>query len=169
VVEGVWLIAFIAAERTWELAFARHNTRRLIRRGGVEFGAAHYPFIVGLHVAWLIGLFAFGRHQPVDLWGLAAYALLLAGRAWVFWSLGPRWTTRIVVVPGESLVAGGPYRFMHHPNYLIVVLELAVVPLALGLPVLAAVFTVLNAAMLVLRIKEENRALAWAAGAAPGG
>jgi methyltransferase len=73
------------------------------------------------------------------------------------------------VVPGESLVAGGPYRFMHHPNYLIVVLELAVVPLALGLPVLAAVFTVLNAAMLVLRIKEENRALAWAAGAAPGG
>jgi len=165
--EGVWLLAFMVAERVWELAYAQRNTRRLLARGGVEFGADHYPVIVALHAAWLFGLFAFGRHQPVNPWWFAAYLLLLTGRIWVFWSLGPSWTTRIVVVPGETLVARGPYRFMRHPNYLIVVLELAVVPLALGMPIFAVVFTLLNVAMLTWRIGEENKALAWAAAPSP--
>jgi len=159
--EGIWLLAIIAAERAGELAYSRHNMRRLIRRGGVEFGADHYPVIVALHAAWLVGLFVFGRHQPVNPFWFATYLLLLAGRAWVLWSLGTRWTTRIVVMPGKTLVERGPYRFMRHPNYLIVVLELAVVPLTLGLPVFAAVFTVLNVATLTVRIAEENKALAW--------
>ena len=81
---------------------------------------------------------------------------------WVIASLGRRWTTRVIVLPGAAPVARGPYRWLRHPNYLIVILEIAVVPLALGLPLFALVFSLANAALLVYRIRVENKALAWA-------
>ncbi|MEX1083456.1 MAG: isoprenylcysteine carboxylmethyltransferase family protein, partial [Xanthobacteraceae bacterium] len=141
--EGALLIAFIAAQRIAELLLARRNTKRLLAAGGVEFGRSHYPFIVALHAAWLVGLWLLGRDRAIDPLLLAAFVLLQAGRIWVIGTLGQRWTTRIIVVPGKAPVARGPYRWLRHPNYLIVALEIAVVPLALGLPVFAAVFTLL--------------------------
>jgi len=161
--EGAFLVAFLIAQRLAELWWARRNTARLLAAGGIEFGRAHYPWMVALHVAWLAGLWLFGGDRPVEPVLLIVFILLQAGRIWVIASLGRRWTTRIIVVPGERLVARGPYRWLRHPNYLIVALEIAVVPLALGLPGFAALFTLLNAAILYQRIRMENAALAQAA------
>jgi methyltransferase len=157
--EGVLLLAFITAQRLCELWLARRNTAALVARGGVEFGAEHYLLIVALHTLWLGGLWWLAAGQPVDYLWLAVFALLQVARAWILASLGPRWTTRIIAVPGEALVARGPYRFLRHPNYVVVALEIAVVPLALGLPVYALVFGVLNLAVLAVRIRAENAAL----------
>lgn len=160
--EGSWLVAFLAAQRLAELVLATRNTLRLRNAGGVEFGAAHYPLMVALHACWLLALWVYGHDRSVAPIGLAAFVVLQAGRVWVIASLGARWTTRVIVVPGSAPVARGPYRWLRHPNYLIVVLEIAVVPLALGLPLLVLVFSLLNAALLAYRIRVENRALAWA-------
>jgi methyltransferase len=165
--EGTGLISFLFAQRLAELGLAQWNTRRLRAQGGVEFGAAHYPLMVAQHALWLFGLWTFGHARPVDPYWLSLFVLLQAGRLWVIVSLGHRWTTRVIVLPGKASVARGPYRFIKHPNYLIVALEIAVVPLALGLPLFALVFTVINAALLTFRIKVENGALAWAARAGP--
>lgn len=162
--EGALLLAFITLQRLAELLLARRNTRRLLAEGGVEFGRSHYPWMLALHSAWLVGLWWLGHARSVDPLLLGVFILLQAGRLWVIASLGRRWTTRIIVLPGAPLVARGPYRWLKHPNYLIVALEMAVVPLALGLPVFAAVFTLLNACILYLRIRTENAALAQAAG-----
>ena len=144
------------------MALAQWNTLRLRERGGVEFGARHYPLMVALHAFWLLGLWMFGHDRNVDPIWLALFVVLQAGRVWVIASLGRRWTTRVIVLAGSAPVARGPYRWLRHPNYLIVVLEIAVVPLALGLPVLALVFSLANAALLAYRIRVENQALAWA-------
>jgi methyltransferase len=117
---------------------------------------------VALHAAWLGGLWWLGRDEPIDQLWLLAYAVLQALRGWVLASLGPRWTTRILVVPGETLVRRGPYRFIPHPNYAVVIGEIAVLPLVLGLPWYALAFSLLNAAVLFVRIRAENRALAAA-------
>jgi methyltransferase len=167
--EGAFLLSFITAQRIAELVLARRNTARLLTAGGVEFGRSHYLLIVALHVAWLSGLWLLGRDRPVDPVLLGVFVLLQVARIWVIASLGGRWTTRIIVVPGKGLVAKGPYRWLRHPNYLIVVLEIAVVPLALGLPLFAAVFTLLNTLVLWHRIRTENAALAQAATTAPQG
>jgi methyltransferase len=160
--EGGWLVAFLIVQRLAELALATRNTLRLHGAGGVEFGATHYPLIVALHAFWLLGLWVAGHERDVVPVWFAVFILLQAGRVWVIASLGARWTTRIIVVPGSVPVARGPYRLMRHPNYLIVALEIAVVPLALGLPLFAAVFSLANAALLAWRIRVENQALAWA-------
>jgi methyltransferase len=165
--EGAWLIAFVAAQRLAELGFAQWNTRRLRAAGGVALGAAHYPAMVALHAFWLLGLWMLGHGRAVDPFWLAVFVVLQAGRLWVIVTLGRRWTTRVIVLPGAQAVARGPYRWLSHPNYLIVALEIAVVPLALGLPAFALAFTFANAALLSLRIRVENRALAWAVQAAP--
>lgn len=164
--EGAWLIAFIVAERLIELAIAQRNTARLLADGAVEFGRAHYPLIVALHVAWLAGLWFLGREHDVSRAWLVVFIVLQVLRAWTIASLGRRWTTRIIVLPAAPLTAGGPYRFMRHPNYLVVALEIAVVPLALGLPAFALVFSLANAALLLWRIRVENAALAQALPAA---
>jgi methyltransferase len=109
----------------------------------------------------------YGGARPVDRWWLAAFLALQVARVWTIASLGRRWTTRIVVVPGEPRVTRGPYRLLRHPNYCIVTAEIAVVPLALGLPLLAAVFFVLNGLVLALRIRAEEAALAWAGRTGP--
>lgn len=164
--EGAWLVAFLVAQRLVELGFAQINTERLRAEGGVEFGAAHYPLMIALHASWLVGLWVLGHDQHIVRFWLAVFVLLQMGRLWVLASLGRRWTTRVIVLRGTAPVARGPYRWLKHPNYLIVVLEIAVIPLALGLPVFALVFSIANAAMLVYRIRIENEALAWAVQAA---
>lgn len=161
--DGAWLVAFLIVQRLAELALAQRNTARLIAAGGVEFGAAHYPLMVGLHAFWLGGLLLLGHDQPVEPFWLVVFVLLQAGRLWVIASLGRRWTTRIIVKPGAAPVIRGPYRWLRHPNYLIVILEIAVVPLGLDLPLFAAIFSAANAALLAHRIRIENQALAWAA------
>jgi len=163
VAEGVFLLAFITAQRLAELVLAQRNAARLFAAGGVEFGRSHYPWMIALHAAWLAGLWIFGRDRSIDPFVLAVFILLQIGRLWVLLTLGRRWTTRVIVVPGERLVARGPYRWLKHPNYVVVVLEIAVVPLAVGLPWFAAVFTALSAFILYRRIRVENAALAWAA------
>jgi methyltransferase len=161
--EGALLIGFIVVERLVELVVAQRNTARLRAAGAIEFGRAHYPFIVLVHATWLIGLWWLARDHAVDRALLAIFIVLQAARIWIIASLGARWTTRVIVLPGAPLVAAGPYRLIRHPNYLLVILEIAVVPLALGLPLFAFVFSLLNAAILWQRIRTENIALAWAA------
>ena len=164
--EGAWLIAFLLAQRLVELGFAQLNAGRLRAKGAVEFGAAHYPLMIALHASWLLGLWMLGRDRPIIVFWLAFFVLLQIGRLWVIASLGRRWTTRVIVLRGAVPVLRGPYRWLRHPNYLIVALEIAVVPLALGLPVFALVFSIANAALLIYRIRIENEALAWATQAA---
>ena len=152
-------IAFLVLQRLAELVIARRNTRRLLARGAVEHGAAHYPLIVALHTAWLVSIAVFGWGQPVQPGWLAAFVVLQLFRLWILGTLGPRWTTRIIVLD-EPLVRRGPFRVLRHPNYTLVVLEIAVAPMVLGLTTVALVFSVLNAAVLAIRIRAENAALA---------
>ena len=167
---AVLVLALVTLERLAELVWARRNTRRLKAQGARETGAGHYPLIVALHAAWLAGLWLWGRGQPVSIAWLIVFAALQAGRLWVLATLGGRWTTRIIVLPGEPLVRRGPYRLMAHPNYAVVAGEILVLPLALGLPLYGLIFSVLNAAVLFVRIRAESRALApsVAVGAADG-
>ncbi len=153
------ILTLVTAQRLGELVLARRNTRRLLARGAREYGANHYPIIIVLHATWLLGLWALAWRHPVSAGWLAAYAVLQGLRIWVLISLGARWTTRIVVLPGEALVRKGPYRFLAHPNYAVVAGEIAVLPMAFGMPVYAVVFTLLNALVLSLRIGAENAAL----------
>jgi len=154
------ILALVTLQRAGELVVARRNTQRLIARGAVEIAAGHYPLVVAVHAGWLISLWLFGRDQPVNAIALAAYLVLQGLRGWVFWTLGSRWTTRIIVVPGERLVSAGPYRYLSHPNYAVVTGEIAVLPLVFYLPWLTVIFSVLNAVVLAIRIRAENRALA---------
>ncbi len=157
------LLGFVTLSRLAELVVARRNTAGLLARGGIEVAPGHYPLIVVMHAAWLATLWWLGTDQPVQLFWLAAFALLQAGRVWVLGTLGKRWTTRIITVPGETLVTGGPFRYLRHPNYAVVIGEIAVLPLALGLPWVALVFSVLNAVVLTIRIRAENDGLSKAA------
>ena len=156
---AVLLLTFVTLSRLGELILARRNTAALLRRGAQEAAAAHYPLIVALHAAWLGALWVMGAAQPVHLGWLALFGMVQVARFWVLATLGRRWTTRILIVPGETLVRRGPYRYFSHPNYLVVIAEIAVLPLCLGLPGVAVVFTVLNAAVLTIRIRAENAAL----------
>jgi methyltransferase len=153
------ILALVTLQRIGELVLSRYNTGRLKARGAIEIGANHYPLIVTVHAAWLIALWVWGRDQDVNLPALALFVALQGVRLWILATLGPRWTTRIIVLPGEPLVASGPYQYFSHPNYAIVAAEIALLPLALHLPLLALIFTALNAAVLVVRIRVEARAL----------
>jgi methyltransferase len=159
---GSILLAFLTAQRLAELWWARHNEARLLASGGIEYGMSHLPLIVLLHAAWLVGLWALAYDRPVEPIFLALFVVLQLARLWVMATLGRRWTIRIIVIPGERLAARGPYRFLRHPNYAVVCGEIAVVPLALGLPIYALVFSILNAAVLAIRITAENAVLGTA-------
>jgi methyltransferase len=154
------VLSLVTMERLAELWLARRNTQRLLAQGAFEAGPAHYRWIVLLHTAWLGGLWFWAWNRPVIPFWLAVFVLLQFLRAWVLMTLGRRWTTRIIVVPGERLVQDGPYRFMSHPNYVVVCGEIAALPLAFGLPWYALVFSLLNGLILAVRIKAENAALA---------
>ncbi|MFC8730409.1 isoprenylcysteine carboxyl methyltransferase family protein [Streptomyces bacillaris] len=160
------LVLAVAAERLAELVVARRNTRWSLARGGTEAGSGHYPAMVVLHTALLAGCPAeahlTGRpFLPALGWTMAAVtvaAQLL--RWWCITTLGPRWNTRVIVVPGLPRVTGGPYRWLRHPNYVAVAAEGIALPLVHGAWVTAVAFTVLNAALMAVRIRCEEEALA---------
>jgi methyltransferase len=156
---AIVILALVTVQRLFELWLSSRNTQRLLANGAREYGAAHYPLIVAVHVLWLAALWWLAPGRPVDGFWLAIFVMLQLARVWVIATLGSRWTTRIIVLPDTPLIAGGPYRFINHPNYVVVVGEIATLPLVFGLWHVAAVFTLLNAAVLALRIRTENRAL----------
>jgi methyltransferase len=153
------IMLLVTLQRLSELVISARNTKVLMQHGAVEHGAAHYPAMIALHGSWLILLWLFVGGRPVNLPLLGVFAVLQALRIWVLATLGTRWTTRIIVVPGAERVTGGPFRLISHPNYAVVVAEIAVLPLVFGLIWIAVLYTVLNALMLYVRIGAENRAL----------
>ncbi|HWC62028.1 MAG TPA: isoprenylcysteine carboxylmethyltransferase family protein [Rhizomicrobium sp.] len=155
------ILVLVALQRLGELLLSQRNTRALLAQGGIELGAGHYPLIVLLHLAWLAAIAWFLPTPAPIQWPLLAVFILLQGlRLWVLASLGPYWTTRIITLPGAPLVTGGPYRFVRHPNYLVVAAEIAVLPLVFGETGVAVSFTLANAAMLAWRIRAEEAGLA---------
>jgi methyltransferase len=155
-IPAIFLLAFVTTERLGELWLARRNTAALLAKGAYEVAPGHYPLIVLLHAAWLAGLWGFGAARALDPGWLVVFLVLQGLRVWVLATLGRRWTTRIIVLPGAPLVRSGPYRFLTHPNYAVVVGEIAVLPLCLGLPWYALAFSVANSVILAIRIRAEN-------------
>ncbi len=154
------ILALVTLQRLGELLLAERNTRRLLAKGAHEVARGHYPYIVAVHAGWLAALWLLGPGPPIHVIPLVIYIALQIARVWVIATLGERWTTRIIILPGALLVRHGPYRWLDHPNYLIVIGEIAVLPLVFGLPVVAGFFSVLNAIVLWVRLREENEALA---------
>jgi len=153
------ILALVTLQRIGELWLSNRNTKRLLAKRAQEHGASHYPLIVAIHIAWLVCLWWFAPLRPVDGFWLALFILIELARIWVLVSLGTRWTIRIIVLPDAPLVRRGPYRWLNHPNYAVVIAEIAVLPLVFGLWQIALIFSALNAAVLTVRIREENRAL----------
>lgn len=155
------LLLAVAAERLAEVIWARRNARALMAQGGQESGAGHYPVMILLHTAWLAAMALFlPQPAPIHAGPLAAFVVLQGCRLWVMASLGRFFTTRIITVPGVPLVTGGPYRFLRHPNYLIVVGEVLTLPLVFGEIGVALVFSLMNGILLLWRIRIEDAALA---------
>jgi methyltransferase len=154
------ILAFVTLQRLAELWLAARNTARLRARGAYEVGANHYPIMVAMHSVWLGGLWILAWPLSANWSLIAIYAALQIARAWVIANLGERWTTRIIVLPEAPLVKAGPYRFLKHPNYVVVAAEIALLPLAFGLFTYAVIFSAANAALLLWRIRTEDRALA---------
>lgn len=154
-------VLLVAAQRIGELVIARKNTRILLAAGGREVGASHYPLFILLHGSWLLALFLLTpANQGADWLYLGPFVLLQIARVWVVASLGRFWTTRIITLESQPLVKGGPYRFVRHPNYLIVTGEIALLPLAFGVVWIAGIYSLLNASLLLWRIRLEEQALA---------
>lgn len=155
-----WIVVAVAAQRLIELMHARRNEARLRAAGAVEAGAGHYPLIILLHAAWLLTLFLVAPADDAISWALlTVYAALQIGRLWVIATLGRFWTTRVLTLPGAPLMTGGPYRLCRHPNYVIVVAEIAVLPLAFGAWQVAVLFSLANGLLLWWRIRVEDEAL----------
>jgi methyltransferase len=160
----VLAVALVAVQRLFELVLARRNERRARARGAVERGQRHYLLIVALHTLWLVCTLVEGLLRGPELpafWPvpLALFLLVQPLRYWAIFTLGESWNTKILVLPGEKLIRHGPYRYLDHPNYVVVVVEILTFPLMFGAWITALVFTVLNAAILSVRIRDENRAL----------
>ena len=155
-----WVLIYIVVQRLAELVHANRNTRRLLREGGQEHGADHYQYFIFLHSAWIavIALLV-DPQQTIHPALLALFVSTQLLRLWTLASIGRWWTTRIISAPHFDRVRRGPYRFISHPNYLVVILEIAIVPLMLGLPWVALVFSILNAILLRHRIRVENAVL----------
>jgi len=154
------IVGLVAAQRLVELGIASRNTKWLLTHGAQEVGRRHYPLFVFLHTGWLLAVFVFIEvDAPVYYWWLILFLVLQVGRIWVMTSLGHFWTTRIITLPDAPLVNRGPYRFCRHPNYVIVVGEIAALPLAFGAWELALIFSLLNGALLIHRVKVENSVL----------
>lgn len=155
-------IVFLILLRLGELLLSRRNEQWLLQHGAVEYGKEHYRYIVMLHVLFFISLiteyiFTSTGYYSVPL--IIVYFLLLSFKAWVIGSLGKCWNTKIFRMVGCPLVKKGPYKFLKHPNYIVVIIEIALIPLIFHLYITAVVFTLLNALMLFIRIREENKAL----------
>jgi methyltransferase len=159
VILGILILALVTLQRFGELWLSNRNTRRLLAQGAHEHAPGHYPAIVAVHVLWLAALWWLAPTRRVDPFWLGVFVAIEIARIWVLASLGRRWTTRIIVLPDAPLVRRGPYRFVNHPNYIVVVGEIAVLPLVFGLWPVALIFTLFNALLLTVRIRAENRAL----------
>ena len=156
-----WIVGLVALQRLGELILANANTKRLLERGAREVGRDHYPLMVLLHASWLIAIVA---TTPLDSWPnwwlIGAFVVLQGLRVWVIATLGPYWTTRIITLDDAPLVTGGPFRFVRHPNYWIVVGEIALLPLAFGNWAIALIWSILNALLLRHRVAVESAAIA---------
>ena len=158
-------ILFVIVQRLLELRVAKRNEAWARSQGAIEHAPEHYPWMVAMHTAWILAMFfeSLARGSQLGafwfVW-LSVFVLAQFGRYWAITSLGPYWNTRILIVPGATLVRRGPYKFIPHPNYVVVALELLTGPLIFGAWITAIVWTVLNAVMLLgVRIPAEERAL----------
>jgi methyltransferase len=155
------VVALVALQRLGELVYAARNTRHLKQRGALEHGRGHYPLLIALHAGWLIAIVVFVPAEAAINWLLLGlFILLQAARLWIVVTLGAYWTTRIISLPYAPLVRRGPYRLMHHPNYFVVIGEIALLPLVFGAWQIAAGFSILNLALLAWRRRVEDEALA---------
>jgi methyltransferase len=153
-------ISFFVLQRLSELFIAKRNERWLLKQGAIEYGQSHYPFIIALHTLFIFSLITeyIVSGQPlISLIFLVIYLVVLSFKYWALSSLGKYWNTKIYRIPGVYPVKKGPYKFLKHPNYMEVVCEIAIIPLVFHLYYTAVIFTILNAAMLFVRIREENR------------
>lgn len=155
-------ISFIILLRVAELILAKKNEQWLLQHGAVEYGKEHYPFIVALHVLFFVSLvieYTSGQNPSYSVLIIVLYFLLILFKAWVIASLGTFWNTKIFRIQSIPSIKKGPYKYIKHPNYLVVVVEIALIPLAFHLYYTAIIFSILNAIMLTIRIKAENRVL----------
>ncbi|HZL12075.1 MAG TPA: isoprenylcysteine carboxylmethyltransferase family protein [Prolixibacteraceae bacterium] len=158
----ILFISFVILLRIGELVLSKSNEKWLLQNGAIEYGNKHYPFIVALHTLFIISLIIeYSTKQSVSfsIYMLLFYFSLIAFKTWVILSLGKFWNTKIYHIPNFPLIKKGPYQFFKHPNYLIVIAEIVVIPLIFHLYFTAITFTLLNAIMLFIRIKEENKAM----------
>jgi methyltransferase len=154
------VLGLVALQRLVELLYAQRNTRRLLARGGTETASWQHLFFVTMHAAWIVAMAVLVPPNTAPNWYLLGLYVVLQGlRFWAIASLGPYWTTRIITLPGAPIVRSGPYRWVRHPNYIVVVAEIAVLPLAFGATSIALIFSALNAGLLALRIRAEEAAL----------
>lgn len=156
------LLIALTVQRLSELVISKRNTKALRALGAYEVGASDYPILIAFHVVWLLSLWIFSWGQPVNIAFVVGAFVLQLGRFWIQRTLGQRWTTRIIIVPGVEPVRSGPYRFLRHPNAVIVAFELPCLSLALGLPWHAIVFGVLNIVVTVWRARTEDNAFSTA-------
>ena len=155
-----WAALLVALQRLAELWLSRRNAGRLVAGGGREIGAGHFPVLIAVHAAWLAAIAFFVPAGAPVYWAvIAAYLVVQAGRYWVIATLGPHWTFRVIDTPDAPLVRTGPYRWCRHPNYVVVMLEVALLPLAFGAWEIALVFSVANAAVLAWRLRLENASI----------
>jgi methyltransferase len=157
----VLFISAVILLRISELVLSRSNEKWLLQNGAIEFGKEHYPIIVALHVSFFIALVTEFLLKGSDSWSpflMTLYFLLIVFKGWVIFSLGKFWNTKIYRIPKSPLVKKGPYKYIRHPNYVVVVFELILIPLVFELYLTAALFTILNAIMLTVRIKAEEKA-----------
>ena len=156
---NIIILSLVTLQRVAEIFIAHRNTKRLMERGGLEVASGHYLLIVALHTVWLAGLWYLALKLEISWPWIFAYLVLEAARGWIIATLGQRWTTRIIVMPGETLVEEGPYKYFRHPNYMVVAGEIFILPMAFGLWWYAILFAALNGALLYWRIKSEDEAL----------
>jgi methyltransferase len=157
----IWILALVVIQRLAELVLAARNTRRLLARGAREVGRDHYPLFILLHASWLIAIAVATPPRTGPSWPLiGVFAVLQLLRVWIIATLGPYWTTRVITLDGAPIVRSGPYRLVRHPNYWVVVGEIAVLPLAFHDWAIALVWSILNALLLRHRIRVETAALA---------
>lgn len=152
------ILGFVTLQRIGELALARSNTAALIARGAREVAPGHYPLIVAVHAGWLACLWWHAPGRAIEWTLVALFAVLQVARVWVIRTMGPRWTTRVIILPGAPRIDTGPFRYLSHPNYAVVMAELVLLPLAFRLWWIATLFFSLNALVLAIRITAENKA-----------
>lgn len=158
----ILFVSFVILLRIAELYVARRNEKWMVQNGAVEYGKKHYPFIIALHSLFFVSLIIEYSMQQTPSFGLIfllIYLLLIAFKVWIIASLGKFWNTKIFRIQNYPLINKGPYKYIKHPNYIIVIAEIALIPLIFQLYYTALIFTLLNAIMLTVRIKEENLAL----------